>query len=95
MRSTPQVLSGQHCSLTHDLINKLSVIIGECELLEEHVADPEHGDRLHVILRVAHAMTAAIRGHRCPTSDVGDQSHADAALAAHRLGDVYISQTSR
>lgn len=89
MNRKVKVLPGPHCSFNHNLINKLCVIIGQCELLDKQVAEPECAERLHVILKTAHAMTGAIRGHHCPSCDQGARL-AEGGLNADGLGDVYI-----
>jgi signal transduction histidine kinase len=55
------------CTLAHTLQNKLSVILGQCDLLAEHLsADPESGRRLHSIRDAAQQMTDAISESECP-----------------------------
>jgi len=53
------------CSLTHNLINKLSVIVGECELLNEHTVEPEFVRRLGVIVKTAQAMASELQRQHC------------------------------
>ena len=60
---------GPQCSLTHNLINKLSVIVGECELLSEHTLDPECVQRLGIIVKTAQAMATELKRHDCRCSE--------------------------
>ena len=54
------------CSLLHDLLNSLTVVLGECELLQDTNC-AEANSRLTVIREQANHMTDIIRHHRCPT----------------------------
>lgn len=53
------------CVLGHDFINNLSVILGECELLEAHAADPACARRLSIIKDTAQEMVRKLNSHRC------------------------------
>jgi len=57
------------CFLSHDLINKLSVIVGSCEILREETADGQFDSgcahRLDVIQQIAKAMADALQEHEC------------------------------
>jgi hypothetical protein len=56
----------QTCLVAHDLINKLSVIIGHCDLLEEE--EPEDSaclDRLRRIRDIAKGMAIGLHEHEC------------------------------
>ncbi len=55
------------CSLSHNLINNLSVIVGSCEILRERTLngrfDSECSHRVDVIQRMALAMTKTLKEH--------------------------------
>lgn len=58
------------CWLSHHFINKLSVIIGSCQLLQEQVEESDHPDpecihRLTVIMEIAKEMSKELREHEC------------------------------
>jgi hypothetical protein len=55
-----------NCVLAHDLVNKLSVIVGCCDLLKEEV--PENATcevRLRTIRRIAQEMAEYLKLHQC------------------------------
>lgn len=50
--------------LTHDLINKLSIIIGNCDLLQEETAEGSHDlKRLKIIHDAATSMAQELKEH--------------------------------
>lgn len=58
------------CWLSHHFINKLSVIIGSCQLLQEQVEESdrlgtEGIHRLAVIMEIAKEMSKELREHEC------------------------------
>ncbi len=54
------------CILAHELINKLSTIIGNCELVSERApADPECVKRLSIIEETARGMAAELNKRQC------------------------------
>jgi hypothetical protein len=53
------------CLLAHDLNNKLAIVIGECELLEERAADAHCLERLKAIKEAAQCMADALKVHQC------------------------------
>jgi hypothetical protein len=62
--------SGSTCLLCHDLINKLSVVIGSCEIVRERTDSPAGFDsecsrRLEVVLHIAKTMADGLREHVC------------------------------
>lgn len=64
MQSTPQYHPG--CLLAHGLVNKLSVIVGLCDLLEEKASeDSECLKRLNVIRNIAKSMAEELNVHQC------------------------------
>ena len=67
--SARQTVSGLHCSLAHDMINKLSIIVGQCELLEEN-ADGKCAERLRIIRQTALALAAAINHSDCHNTEL-------------------------
>ncbi len=67
--SARQTVGGLHCSLAHDMINKLSIIVGQCELLEEK-AEAKCAERLLIIRQTALAMAVAINHGDCRDSEL-------------------------
>ena len=61
---------GDNCLLAHDLFNKLTTIIGQCEILEDKALDPECLNRLQKIRQTARAMADEISTHQCRISDL-------------------------
>lgn len=54
------------CMLAHDFINKLSVIIGRCELLNEMVEEnSECSKRLLMVRDIANSMVEELRQRQC------------------------------
>jgi hypothetical protein len=63
------------CFLAHNLLNKASVILGECELLRDHKVPPQGAERLHVIQLAAEAMIQSIRTYECQMRRVTGQTN--------------------
>jgi hypothetical protein len=53
------------CLLAHDLINKVSAIIGYCDLLTEKIVDPEFSNSLLQIRKIAASVAATLNEHEC------------------------------
>jgi hypothetical protein len=54
------------CFLAHDLVNKLSVIIGYCDLMKEIAAtDPVCEKRLLIVSDLAKRMARELQDHQC------------------------------
>ena len=54
------------CNLAHDLVNKLSIIVGNCDLIEGKAEDsPVCRHRLQIIRRVAMEMAKVLQHHQC------------------------------
>jgi hypothetical protein len=66
MSSPTTWVCGEGCLLAHNLNNRLAIILGECDLIAEHVADPECSARLVVIRTTVKAMAQEVRRHECP-----------------------------
>jgi hypothetical protein len=65
MSSNDEALCSENCLLAHNFNNKLTIILGECELLSDHVTDDIRA-RLNTIRDVAKVMAtelAAARSH--------------------------------
>lgn len=64
---TPVLVTYQpSCMLAHHLIDQLAIIVGQCDLLEEHAAkDSECEKHLHAIRDVAKAMADDLSRHQC------------------------------
>lgn len=67
-----QPASVSHCSLAHDMINKLSIIVGQCELLEEEMAQAKYAERLQIIRRTALAMAVTINRNSCENNQLDE-----------------------
>jgi hypothetical protein len=69
---------GPACQLAHDMANKLAVIIGNCELLDEHVEPgSECARRIGAIRKVAEGMAKEVNQHQCKISEaIRRSSHA-------------------
>lgn len=68
------------CTLAHDLNNKLSVIIANCDVIltEGRSFNEETAERIHQIKVVATYMAGLIQKRQCP---LGNESEATAAGA--------------
>jgi hypothetical protein len=56
--------------LAHDLVNKLAVIIGNCDLLDKQVeTGTETAKRLSLIRNVAQGMANELNQHQCKLSE--------------------------
>ena len=54
------------CMLVHEMISRLSVIIGNCDLVEKKIsADSECSRRLFAIRESAHVMAEELNRHQC------------------------------
>jgi hypothetical protein len=54
------------CNLTHGLVNKLSVIVGYCDLLKDDaLEDSKCRKRLDAIRSIAKGMADELLGHQC------------------------------
>lgn len=53
------------CDLLHELLNSLTVVLGECDLLQDEACQ-QASLRLSIIREQAHYMAELIREHRCP-----------------------------
>jgi nitrogen-specific signal transduction histidine kinase len=61
---------GPACMLAHDMANKLAVIIGNCELLDEQVEPgSECAMRLGLIRKTAEGMAKEVNRHQCKISE--------------------------
>lgn len=54
------------CILAHELINKLTVIVGHCDLLKESAPEDSHClERLKQIREVARSIAEDLNRHQC------------------------------
>jgi hypothetical protein len=71
------------CVLAHDLNNKLSIIVGECELLSEHdEVTPGCAQRLARIKELAIAMSNRINSSDCRMIAAGEEQRKSTAAPA-------------
>ena len=58
------------CLLAHDLLNKLTTILGACELLQDKAEnDPECMRRLLTIQETARSIATELQQHQCRLDD--------------------------
>ena len=67
MQNTNGPSSHVTCQLAHDLLNKLTAIVGHCDILDthEHPSSVECHDRLHRIRALACLMAAMLHEQQC------------------------------
>ena len=72
MSTTMHELRGHHfCLLAHNVINKLTAILGHCEILDgEASASPECIGQLHKIRDLASAAAAMLQSGECENEAV-------------------------
>jgi signal transduction histidine kinase len=58
------------CCLAHDLLNKLTAILAECELLQSEKPTPAASHRVHVIQDLARQLAANVVQHQCTMNEV-------------------------
>jgi len=49
---------------SHDLLNELMIVIGECDLLDEEMLEYRHSRRLHMIREAAVRMSQRVAQHQ-------------------------------
>ncbi len=49
---------------SHDLLNELMIVIGECDLLDEELLEYRHARRLHMIREAAVRMSQRVAQHQ-------------------------------
>lgn len=59
----------ERCLLAHSLNNKLSVILGWCQLLSRGTDDPTCLGRLQAIRDAAEAMVSEVQSYKCCITD--------------------------
>jgi len=75
------------CVLAHDLNNKLSIIVGECELLSEHDGvTPECVQRLTRIKEIAISMSKRINSSDCRMLAAGEEKERSTVVASSAGG---------
>jgi hypothetical protein len=57
-----KMTEAKKCPLMHELLNELTIIIGECELLKECEGDRE---RVEAVMESANKMSALVMAHNC------------------------------
>jgi hypothetical protein len=83
MRNLNERMYQPNCIVAHDLINRLSIIVGYCDLLtDEEPEDSVCHDRLLKIREIANTAAEELGEHRCrldtlmPESEFGNVSEA-------------------
>jgi len=71
------------CIMAHDLLNKLTVIIGGCDLLEEKASDSECVRLILAIRDSAKAMADELKQHQCDL-DIATQFRVINETESHR-----------
>ena len=62
---------GHHfCLLAHNVVNKLSAIIGHCEMLDIDAHEPQCIERLHKIRELASSTAAMLQSRECENAAV-------------------------
>jgi len=73
------------CMLAHHLINRLTVIVGYCDLLiHEDPRDPNHSHRLSQIREIAHATAEELSEHPCQNSAMAPPAATQAVAPSRR-----------
>jgi signal transduction histidine kinase len=54
-----------NCSLAHDLLNKLTAILGQCEMLQPEVTTEVAAQRVAVIRELAAQLAQTVIRHQC------------------------------
>ena len=72
MRNNPSLGRFQpNCILAHGLINKLSIIVGYCDILHDEVEPGSHCEKkLQLIRETAEGMAELINHHQCDLEDL-------------------------
>jgi len=70
MQQIPGVAAHVRCLLSHDLVNKLSAIIGHCDILETKDASAECLSRLQKIKELAEAASNLLNTRSCEVQAV-------------------------
>jgi len=58
------------CMLAHDLLNKLTTVIAECEMLLQEDADSPASHRVRVIREMSVRMAEHVSRHQCQMSEI-------------------------
>lgn len=75
MRQSNRDFHGHTCVLAHNLVNRLSVIIGCCDLIDEgSELTPEDANRLATIRNVAKLMAEELNEHQSELAAVVSKS---------------------
>ncbi len=77
-------LPAGNCWLAYDLNNKLAIIVGQCELLIEHVQAEEHLGRLQAIHTAAQLMAESLKRHQCELANLLREQPVGTPNAANR-----------
>mgnify|MGYP001606955445 CR=1 FL=1 len=58
------------CSLAHDLLNKLTAIMAQCDLLLPESTTPADAQRVHVIQDLARQIAQRVVQHQCTLDEI-------------------------
>jgi hypothetical protein len=58
------------CCLAHDLLNKLTAILAECELLQSESPTPAASQRVRVIQELARQIGQTVVHHQCTLDEI-------------------------
>jgi hypothetical protein len=58
------------CTLSHDLLNKLTAVIAECELLLLEDSESPASERVRVIREISVKMADQVSRHQCQVSEL-------------------------
>ena len=63
------------CMLAHELINKMAVIIGYCDLMDDQApTDSNYRKRLGIIRGLANNMVVELRRHQCNIRKIAEEA---------------------
>jgi hypothetical protein len=80
------------CMMLHEVVNKLSIIIGNCDLvIEKSPADSECIKRLQVIGGTARAVVRIMQGHQCELTGLLRTAHIETADHLQPLEPVNVN----
>lgn len=70
MRNPPKPNVLPNCLLAHEILNKLTAILGECEFLESEIGGGAVSERLRVIRELAEQIAGRVASHSCRLEEI-------------------------